>query len=400
MAAELYIPKLGQTVEEVTLVRWRVKNGEKVEHGQEVLEVETDKAVFDVEATADGFIHLGPYQDGDLVPVLTVVALIGKEDEEFSTVEPSAQSEEAPKSTESQSKTEDKIAMPIRSDSGDKVFASPRSRQLAAANGVNLSEVEPTGGNGVRITEADVLRYLAKAADTTPVAERLPLRGVRAATAAHMAASARETARVTLFSEADATELVHLREGLKTNVSEAWGFTPGYNDLFAVICARLLRKYAYMNARLSRDAIEILKPINIGIAVDDERGLFVPVIHGTDEKDLQALGKELRRLVAAVRDSSINPDDLSGGTFTITNLGSYGVDGFTPVINLPEAAILGIGRISPKPVVREGKIAIRSMLTLSLAFDHRLVDGAPAAEFLQAVREAVEKPDIYFENLL
>jgi pyruvate/2-oxoglutarate dehydrogenase complex dihydrolipoamide acyltransferase (E2) component len=120
-----------------------------------------------------------------------------------------------------------------------------------------------------------------------------------------MAASARETARVTLFSEADATELVHLREGLKTDVSEAWGFTPGYNDLFAVICARLLRKYAYMNARLSRDAIEILKPINIGIAVDDERGLFVPVIHGTDEKDLQALGKEFRRLVAAVRDSSI-----------------------------------------------------------------------------------------------
>jgi pyruvate/2-oxoglutarate dehydrogenase complex dihydrolipoamide acyltransferase (E2) component len=147
MAAELYIPKLGQTVEEVTLVRWRVKDGEKVERGQEVLEVETDKAVFDVEATADGFIHLGPYQEGDLVP-------------------------EAPKSTESQSKTEAKIAMPIRSDSGDKVFASPRSRQLAAANGVNLSEVEPTGGNGVRITEADVLRYLAKAANTTPVAER------------------------------------------------------------------------------------------------------------------------------------------------------------------------------------------------------------------------------------
>jgi pyruvate dehydrogenase E2 component (dihydrolipoamide acetyltransferase) len=154
-----------------------------------------------------------------------------------------------------------------------------------------------------------------------------------------------------------------------------------------------LRRFPFINARINQDAIERLAKINIGIAVDADKGLYVPVIHNVDQKDLQTIGSEFRQRVDEIRSGKILPEALSGGTFTITNLGMYDVDGFTPVINLPEAAILGIGRIAPKPVVLEDKIVIRNIMTLSLAFDHRLIDGAPAAKFLQYIKEMIEAPN-------
>jgi pyruvate dehydrogenase E2 component (dihydrolipoamide acetyltransferase) len=207
-----------------------------------------------------------------------------------------------------------------------------------------------------------------------------------------MGSSVRTTARVTLLMEIDATEFVSMRNRLKEKVSEEWGFTPGYNDLLAKVVASALRKFPYMNARLTVDAIEHLTHINIGLAVDTERGLLVPVIRDADVKSLRQFGVEFRELVERARQGRSLPDDLNGGTFTITNLGMYDVDGFTPVINLPEAAILGVGRISPKPVVRGESIAVRQMWTLSLVFDHRLVDGAPAARFLQHIKQLIEEP--------
>ena len=210
-----------------------------------------------------------------------------------------------------------------------------------------------------------------------------------------MGTSVHTTARVTLVMEVDATGFVAMRERLKAKVSEEWGFAPGFNDLLARIVAAALRKHPYMNARLTPDAIERLAHVNLGMAVDTERGLLVPVIRDADRKSLREFGSEFRALVDRARQGRSLPDDLTGGTFTITNLGMYDIDAFTPVINLPEAAILGVGRIALKWVYDPASPAapvLRQMWTLSLVFDHRLVDGAPAARFLQSIKELIEEP--------
>lgn len=456
MSEELFIPKLGQTVEEVTLLNWLVKDGDKVKQGQEVLEVETDKAVFNVEAVDSGYLHIGPYKAGQVVPVLEVVALIGEKDEIFKapTVQSlAAKKEESPAAKELSSTAvlSHETTPSITGLTGQKQFISPRARKLANEKRLELKSVTPSGEGGIRVRESDVIAYLAHSPKASPVAqkmandagldlrlvsasgphgeitradvelalarrsapapsaasaqipsvplpemeiaERLPLKGVRGVIAERMGASSRTTARVTLLMDVDATDFVTLRERLKAAHETEWGFAPGYNDLLAKACACALRRFPYMNARLNGDAIERLARVNIGIAVDADKGLYVPVIRDVDQKDLHSIGRELRQRVDEVRSGKILPEVLSGGTFTITNLGMYDVDGFTPVINIPEAAILGIGRITSKPVVLEGQIIIRKILILSLAFDHRLVDGAPAARFLQFLKDLIETPN-------
>lgn len=452
MAEELFIPKLGQTVEEVTLVNWLVKDGEKVEQGQEVLEVETDKAVFNVEAVDKGYIHIGPFKEGDVVPVLTVVAVIGKQEDKF--IAQGAQSEKiaAPEKEESSQAAQltEKVIHSQPQTDKDKVFISPRAKKLAAEKHLTLDQIKPTGGRGLRIREQDILEYLASEPKISPVAkamaekagldifsikpsgprgeitradvetalarrsgtvapeapvitqpglaeaeirERIPLKGVRGVIAERMGLSARVTSRVTLFMDVDATSLVDMRERWKADFEKDWGFAPGYNDILARLSGTSLVEFPYMNVRLNGDVIEQLAAVNIGIAVDADKGLYVPVIRETDRKNLRTIGAEFRQRVDEIRSNKVSPDHLAGGTFTITNLGMYDIEGFTPVINLPEAAILGVGKIIPKPVVRAGQVVIRQMLTLSLAFDHRLVDGAPAARFLQRLKQGIESPD-------
>jgi pyruvate dehydrogenase E2 component (dihydrolipoamide acetyltransferase) len=297
----------------------------------------------------------------------------------------------------------------------EKVFASPRAKKLAEAKQVDLSRIPPTGGEGVRVVEQDVKDYLQQKTKATPiasalaeevgldlgqisgtgvggavtrsdvegairdrlskpvsgvsaaipdikypaigVAERTALRGVRKRIFERMTASDQTTVRVTLVVEADATDLVRLREKLKADKSDVWGFTPGYNDLLAKIVARALSEFPYMNARLSEDgqSIETLAEINLGMAVDTERGLVVPVIRGADQLDLQGFGLRFRQLVEEIQTGKIAPENLTGGTFTITNLGNFDVDAFTPVINVPELAILGVGRISTRLCPMKGR---------------------------------------------
>lgn len=455
MAEELFIPKLGQTVEEVTLMGWLAEDGAKVDFGQPILEVETDKAVFPIEANAKGYLHLGPYKAGDVVPVLAVVATIGKKDEAFSAMSGDGQAADEAAKTQAGAVPTSEIAAPSAQpaeplDDGRR-FISPRARKLAVERRVDISHVNPTGGEGIRIVEKDVLSYLSQLPKVTPLAANIaaqagvdlagmagtglkgaitkadiekalqpkaplpveaapppavqpapesevtksvPLSGVRGIIFERMGASVHTTARVTLVTEADATEFVAARDKLKESVSDTWGFVPGYNDLLGVIVARLLREFPNMNARVSTDgkAIEWLGRVNLGMAVDTERGLLVPVIRDADQKGLRDFGATFRQLVERARAGRSLPDDLSGGTFTITNLGMYDIDAFTPVINLPEAAILGVGRIQGKVVPFQGEIAIRQVLTLSLVFDHRLNDGAPAARFLQRIKQYVENP--------
>lgn len=414
MAEELFIPKLGQTVEEVTLIEWHVQDGEKVQAGQEVLKVETDKAVFDVEATAGGYIHIGPFQPGQVVPVLTVVAVIGKAEDRFEKPVESPARTEATGTTPHPTEDEPQPA----NGSAAWIFASPIARKMASEHGINLAEVTPTGKNGKRIVAADIEAYLETTARQTPpqaqptasapaeagspafsipiyptpVSKTIPLSGVRGVIASRMSLSSNLTAPVTLLMETDATELVRMRDILKEKVSAEWGFTPGYNDILAKITALALSEFPYMNARINGNVIEYLDAVNLGMAVDTERGLVVPVIRDTNRKTLYEFGRDFREAVERTRSGKASPEDLSGGTFTITNLGMYEVDAFTPVINLPEAAILGVGRITQKMVVKSGEAQIREMTTLSLVFDHRLVDGAPAARFLQRIKHLVENP--------
>lgn len=469
MAVEFFIPKLGQTVEEVTIIDWLVRDGERVEQGQSVLEVETDKAVFPVEANASGVIHFGPFKKGDVVPVITTVAVIGKPEDRFPSAVGALAAEQAPATetaaiaveaapAEAVSATWDATPREdpertgthqgLQPGTSTRPFVSPRARKLAGEKQVDLHLVTPTGGEGVRIVEKDVLDFLTHSPKLTPVArrvaeeagvslqglsgsgpggritradvelaiqsepspapqtvtdpdilERVPLSGVRAIIAERMAMSVQTTARVTLVMEVDATQLVQMRERLKQRVEQEWGFAPGYNDLLAKMVATALRKFPYMNARLTDDAILHLKPVNMGMAVDTERGLLVPVIRDADKKSLRQFGLEFRDLVERARQRKSLPDDLSGGTFTITSLGAFGIDAFTPVINYPEAAILGVGRIAPRPTVVDGQLAVRTMCTLSLVFDHRLVDGAPAARFLAYLKEIIEEPYLWLSDL-
>ena len=414
MVEELFIPKLGQTVEEVTLIEWTAKDGEKVRAGQAVLKVETDKAVFDVEATDSGYLHIGPFKTGEVVPVLTVVAVIGKKEDAF-------QSNGHPETTGSTPESR-----PLNApNSADWIFASPIARKMAQEHNIDLNNITPTGRNGKRIVVADIEAYLqrkaqeepvrvqtAPPASTTaekvvaatpmypnPVSGTIPLTGVRGVIANRMSDSSNTTAPVTLLMETDATELVKMRAALKAQYSTAWGFTPSYNDILAKITALALTEFPYMNARINNEVIELMDVVNLGMAVDTERGLIVPVIREAEQKNLFEFGKDFRDAVERVRSGKAGPDDLTGGTFTITNLGMYEVDAFTPIINLPEAAILGVGQIIQKMVVKSGEAMIRDMVTLSLVFDHRLVDGAPAARFLQYIKHLVENPYLLMAHL-
>lgn len=284
----------------------------------------------------------------------------------------------------------------------EELLVTPAARSLAEARGVDLLKVRGSGEGG-RILEEDVERSLREAA--VPVAAPPPsavppsstapstgggrcvaFSGVRQVIAENMLLSLQTTAQVTITTEVDVTEMVALRERLKKD------FDLTYTDLILKGVALALRKHPRLNATLQADSIRLLDEINLGVGVALEEGLIVPVIRGTDRLSLQQIGAAVRDLAARARSDTLSVDEISGGTFTITNLGAYGIDAFTPVINPPEAAILGVGRILEKPAVYRGEITRRSMMVLSLTFDHRVIDGAPAAAFLQTLADMLAHP--------
>ncbi len=459
MIRDVILPKLGQTMEEGTIVEWLKQEGDPVKRGEVLFTIESDKATLEVESPTRGFLRQILVPAGETVPVLTVVALITRTaDEDVSTYEA------RPLSTETVTRAPDRPkVLPV----SQRIFSSPRARKLAREKGIDLARVAGTGPNG-RIVERDVVAYLETAPTVTPVARRLaeqvgidlrtlpgtgpggritkadveqamttatlpqrtppveavkaiaeiPMTGVRAIIAQRMYEGHNATAPVTLTTEGDATAFVALREQLKTSLADELGFSIGYNDMLIKLVAHALRKFPYMNARLEGNASAISKAtltartirhldeVHVALAVDTERGLLVPVIRDADRKRLPQVAQELREVVERARTGKALPDELSGSTFTITNLGMYGIDAFTPIINLPEAAILGVGRIKARPAVVAGRdrsggeICVRQMMWLSLTFDHRLVDGAPAARFLQYIRNLIEEPHLWFAAIL
>jgi pyruvate dehydrogenase E2 component (dihydrolipoamide acetyltransferase) len=274
---------------------------------------------------------------------------------------------------------------------------TPVARRMAEEAGLDWRSLTGTSPGG-RITRDDVAKALEATpwAETAPVTteinevvEAMPLRSVRAVIAERMARSVTTTAHVTLTAEADATALVELRRQLIQD-----GVYASYNDLFLCILGRSLREYPQLNTSLEGDTIKVWRRVHIGLAVDTDRGLLVPVVRDVDRKGLLQLAEETQSLVERAQTGQCTPDELSGGTFTLTNLGMFGIDAFTPLINLPECAILGVGRIKRQPVMMGEEVVGRQMVWLSLTFDHRLVDGGPAARFLQRVVQLVERPHL------
>ena len=419
MAKEVIIPPLGQTVDVVTIVAWYKEEGDKVEEGEPLFSIETDKATLDVEAPTSGVLRKVTASEGDEVEALSVVALVAGEDEELTDQEAVSEKEEpapAPIPSSAPAVGQTLAPAPVSSSGKDsspagvapvpppreRTFVSPRARRLAQEKGIAWESLAGTGPEGA-IVERDIRNHLEKyiGAGTRPAPTLPPsglfneiltethLKGIRAITARRMAESTSTAARVTLTAEVDASPLVGLRKQLAQD-----GVSVSYNVLLIYILGRVLGEQPEINASLDGEVIRQWKGIHIGLAIDGQRGLLVPVVRDVDTKELSHLAQEIAGLVERARDGKLTPDELQGGTFTLTNLGMFGIDAFTPIINLPETAILGVGRIKARPVVRDGEIVARETAWLSLAFDHRLVDGAPAARFLQRVVQLIEHPHL------
>jgi pyruvate dehydrogenase E2 component (dihydrolipoamide acetyltransferase) len=279
------------------------------------------------------------------------------------------------------------------------INASPLAQRVARELGVDLNALATTLGEK-RIERADVERFAAERdaaapEDVAPVASRQLMSRTRRFIAERMTVTMRTVAPVTLTIEVDATELVRMRQALKADAEHASAESPSYNDLLAKIASKALLEHPHMNTRIEGEEIVTEAATHIGIAVDTERGLLVAVVRDVQDKSVRQIARESHSLIARVREGKAAPSDLRGSTFTITNLGSYGINAFTPIINAPECAILGVGRIARKPVFVGKKVRARHVMTLSLTFDHRLVDGAPAARFLGRIKQLIEHPYLW-----
>lgn len=377
MPVEVVMPKFGLTMQEGTIQQWFKAEGEPIAAGEKLFEVETEKVLYEVEAPASGVVAKLLYPVESTVACAAVVAVIAMDGEDAKAVAaayamPAVARAAAPASMP----TAPAAAQPAHAPAaGGAAAATPAARKLAKERGLDLSLVTGTGPGG-RITREDVEAALAAA----PAAAE-PLRGMRKAIAERMVKSLQTTAQLTITTEADVTALVERRAQLGKQ------FPLTYTDLIVEAVAGALRAHPRLRVTAEGEAIRRHEEIHIGIAVALDEGLIVPVIRDADRKPLHEIADEARRLAEKARSGTLGVDDVSGGIFTITNLGTYGVDAFTPILHPPQVAILGVGRIVQKPAVVGGQIAIRSTMTLSLTFDHRIIDGAPAAAFLRDVVE-------------
>jgi pyruvate dehydrogenase E2 component (dihydrolipoamide acetyltransferase) len=399
MAEQVIMPKLGLNMTEGILLNWLVEDGNKVNRGEAIFELETEKVTNEAEAKSDGILRHAA-QPGDVIPVGGLVGYILQPGEEMpgftespdrgAIHEPEIQASEGGNS--GQSTSQDILAREGGPGSTD-VLASPAAKRMAKKLGVDMSRIKPSQGNQISI--GDVEEY-AKAEATgqekiqpeNGVHREIRLGGIRATIARRMLESTQNTAPVTLTTELDATELVAFHSRLNKLDEKV-----SYNAILLHLTARALADYPTVNARFGDQKLQIMKDVNIGFAVDTERGLLVPVIRNADVKTPSQIEDEIQVKVKKARAGKLDAGEMSGGTFTITNLGMYEIDTFTPIINVPETAVLGIGRILQKPAVHGARIEIRHHMYLSLTFDHRAIDGAPAARFLQRVKGLIETID-------
>ena len=421
MATRVDVPQLGLTMETGTILQWLKAEGDKVEKGQPVVVIQTDKVEYEVESPTAGTLLKIAAREGTELPVGSLMAVIGQPGEDVAALlgaTPPAQSTSqlVDSSTGgqvggvprpgSQQLTHQPVGQSAREAParapGERVKISPVAKKLAEEHGIDIGALTGTGPEG-RIVREDVERAIATKATSAEsrvpsagagaaIPESIPLAGMRKVIFDRMGQSWREAARVTLFADADMTELVHLRQAKAAEWERRFGVKPSYSDLIHLAVARALHEEPRINCRLDGQAVRVRKEVNLSFAVDLGEGLVAVVIKDADRKSVGDLARAARDLAERARSGKLSPDDMTDGTFTVTNLGGLGVEYFTPIINQPQAGILGVGKIMEKPVVLGGGIHVRSMLTLSLVFDHRLLDGAPAAKFLAKVKELLETP--------
>ncbi|MGQ9909142.1 MAG: dihydrolipoamide acetyltransferase family protein [Candidatus Flexifilum sp.] len=449
MAVPVVMPKQGQSVESCIIAAWKKQPGDPVSAGEVIAEVETDKAIVEVESPASGVLTQIVHNVGDDVPVMQVIAYIGEPGEPLPADAPAPETVNAAPPTPEPTASTVAPQPPVPSngvDRGAAPAASPRARRLAAQQHVDLAALRGTGPRG-RILARDVAAAAASRPKMTPVAAAMvaagdysapqhgsgpqgkitkrdlepirredaapapsaapadasaaptdvtvvPLKGARKVIAARMLESMQTTAQLTLNAYADARALQAYRARLKESPEDLGLRGITINDLILYAVSRALVMHPDVNAVFDGETIQQHRRVHLGFAVDTPRGLLVPVIRDAQALTLKQISARARALAAAAQDGRIAPDDLQGGTFSVTNLGSFGIDTFTPILNPPQVAILGVGGIAPRPIQAGEAIQFIPHLALSLTIDHRVIDGAPGARFLQTVGRLLAAIDL------
>ncbi|MBR3437280.1 MAG: 2-oxo acid dehydrogenase subunit E2 [Lachnospiraceae bacterium] len=429
MATVVIMPRQGQSVESCIITSWAKKVGDEVKAGDVIFSYETDKSSFDETTEAEGVMLAEFYGEGDEVPCLENVCVIGAPGEDISQYTKGGAESETPKAEAEAPKEEKKAPEAVKEEAlkasakeeGGRVFASPRAKALAEKTGVDYRLASPTGAEG-RIIERDIEALLDKGvqaaepkkeevkAEAAPAKtaeapkaeeavefEDVKLSNVRKVIARSMHDSLANSAQLTLNMSFDATEIQAFRAAVKAN-GEAMGLANiTLNDVVTFAAVKTLKDFPELNAHFLDDKIRLFKEVHMGVAVDTERGLLVPTVANASKMSLNEFSKAAKDLINEAKGGHINPDKLAGGTFTVTNLGSFGIESFTPVINPPQVAILGVCGITTQvKVAKDGSLKAYPAMGLSLTIDHRAVDGAPGAKFLKALCTNLE----HFNQLL
>lgn len=408
MAEYIIMPKLGFNMDKGTLVKWRKKEGDFVKEQEVIFEIETDKTVMEVEAQTSGILRKILVAEGEEVPITLPIAIIGDEKEDidkminkaYQKLGKSEMTEEEPKAAKriSQGITEKREIEPKKEKEESKKI-SPRAQRKAKELGVEVQLVEGSGPGGV-VIEKDILDYFQLKKETSKtlieekeIEKRIPYTGIRKIIGDRLSRSKFTAPHMYFTISVDMTKAISFLDaynsGLQLKVT--------INDLIVFVVAKVLKEQPNINCSLIGEEIVYYKDINIGIAVAIEEGLIVPVLKKADEKDLSTLSREIKEKVKLAHQRKLMPEDYKGGTFTVSNLGMYGIENFTAIINPPEAAILAVGEIKKIPIVVEKenseKTEIRSIMKMTLSADHRLIDGAMAASFLNRIKYYLEFPE-------
>ena len=385
MATPVELPQLGNTVEQCVIAKWLKHEGDAVAAGDAVAEVETDKTTFEVTAPVSGIVLATFFDEGAIVPVFTKIFVIGEAGEDIERPGPRR---EIASSAAAQLPLTSESSPPLTVSPGGRAVAySPRASRFAAEHHFRPEGIVGTGPCG-RVLESDLRRAYEAGLGTSP-----PATGLRPANARRMRHSLSTTAQYTLNASADATALVALRALIKSGSAPELADVT-INALVTFCTIRALADRPDLNAEYLDGRIVRHADIHLAFAVDTPRGLLAPVVRGAQRLSIVQLAQAMKRLSDSAISGTIAPDDLSGGTFTVSNLGHLGIESFTPIINAPQVAILGVGALQPKPVRRDGLVTVVDVLGLSLTCDHQAVDGAPGARFLQILRERIERLEL------
>jgi pyruvate dehydrogenase E2 component (dihydrolipoamide acetyltransferase)/2-oxoglutarate dehydrogenase E2 component (dihydrolipoamide succinyltransferase) len=409
MAEYIRIPKLGMAAERAILIEWKAREGEWVEKGSVLLAIEEEKTGWEITAEDAGYLHI-LVQEGGEVPVNSIVGVIAKTKEELETLQ--KEKPIVPEVKEPPPAEAPKIAVgavfETKTTEGPRIAISPLARKMAQEHMLDISKIVGTGPEG-RITKDDIEREIEAKKMEVPkvptevqlgkkVKTTIPLKGMRKTIAEHMHRSLSVSAQVTTIAEFEVTDLVKLRENLLKQ-EKTIGTRITYTEILVFIISKALKDHPLINSSLIDNEIKIWEDINIGVAVGlgekGDKGLIVPVIKNADQKSLVELSKMIKFLAEKAQAGKLMPDDVTGGTFTLTSLGGRGVGLYqTPIINQPEAAILGIGRIRDRAVVKDGQIVIAPMMPCSITVDHRIIDGVIVENFLGRLQELIENTDL------